>query len=407
MKLSIIEWLMLGGGLALIVLNGIVLFRVFWLKADQSAVHKAIEDFRFNQQTYWMNTQKSFNEDFTTLRENLLLQIAKFNEQTLKELLAFQNNLSSEMYKNFDHLIKRVNEELNKINERVEYRLNEGFAKTNQTFNQIVARLSKIDEAQRKIEELSTNIISLEDILTDKKARGTFGEVQLNHILATVFGEHNPKVYETQKVLSNGKVVDAILHTPKPLGSIAIDSKFPLENYRIMVSLDVDEMTRRQAERQFKQDIRQHIDDIKNKYILPNETASSAIMFIPAEAVFAEINAYHQDLIEYAQRNNVWMASPTTLMFLLTTVQIILQNIERDKYASIIQKELNLLSEEFRRYRERWNKLSQNIERVSQNVKELHVTSDKIERRFQSISQVEFQTYDDQRLLEHDDKKED
>ncbi|HEY8436197.1 MAG TPA: DNA recombination protein RmuC [Haloplasmataceae bacterium] len=407
MELSIIEWLMLGGGLALIVLNGIVLFRVFWLKADQSAVHKAIEDFRFNQQTYWMNTQKSFNEDFTTLRENLLLQIAKFNEQTLKELLAFQNNLSSEMYKNFDHLIKRVNEELNKINERVEYRLNEGFAKTNQTFNQIVARLSKIDEAQRKIEELSTNIISLEDILTDKKARGTFGEVQLNHILATVFGEHNPKVYETQKVLSNGKVVDAILHTPKPLGSIAIDSKFPLENYRIMVSLDVDEMTRRQAERQFKQDIRQHIDDIKNKYILPNETASSAIMFIPAEAVFAEINAYHQDLIEYAQRNNVWMASPTTLMFLLTTVQIILQNIERDKYASIIQKELNLLSEEFRRYRERWNKLSQNIERVSQNVKELHVTSDKIERRFQSISQVEFQTYDDQRLLEHDDKKED
>lgn len=407
MELSIMEWLMLGGGLALIVLNGIVLFRVFWLKADQSAVHKAIEDFRFNQQTYWMNTQKSFNEDFTTLRENLLLQIAKFNEQTLKELLAFQNNLSSEMYKNFDHLIKRVNEELNKINERVEYRLNEGFAKTNQTFNQIVARLSKIDEAQRKIEELSTNIISLEDILTDKKARGTFGEVQLNHILATVFGEHNPKVYETQKVLSNGKVVDAILHTPKPLGSIAIDSKFPLENYRIMVSLDVDEMTRRQAERQFKQDIRQHIDDIKNKYILPNETASSAIMFIPAEAVFAEINAYHQDLIEYAQRNNVWMASPTTLMFLLTTVQIILQNIERDKYASIIQKELNLLSEEFRRYRERWNKLSQNIERVSQNVKELHVTSDKIERRFQSISQVEFQTYDDQRLLEHDDKKED
>lgn len=407
MELSIMEWLMLGGGLALIVLNGIVLFRVFWLKADQSAVHKAIEDFRFNQQTYWMNTQKSFNEDFTTLRENLLLQIAKFNEQTLKELLAFQNNLSSEMYKNFDHLIKRVNEELNKINERVEYRLNEGFAKTNQTFNQIVARLSKIDEAQRKIEELSTNIISLEDILTDKKARGTFGEVQLNHILATVFGKHNPKVYETQKVLSNGKVVDAILHTPKPLGSIAIDSKFPLENYRIMVSLDVDEMTRRQAERQFKQDIRQHIDDIKNKYILPNETASSAIMFIPAEAVFAEINAYHQDLIEYAQRNNVWMASPTTLMFLLTTVQIILQNIERDKYASIIQKELNLLSEEFRRYRERWNKLSQNIERVSQNVKELHVTSDKIERRFQSISQVEFQTYDDQRLLEHDDKKED
>ena len=277
-----------------------------------------------------------------------------------------------ELYQNFDHLIKRVNDELNKINQRVDYRLNEGFEKTNQTFNQIVARLSKIDEAQRKIEQLSTNIISLEDILTDKKARGTFGEVQLHQILSTVFGENNTRVYELQKTLSNGKIVDALLHTPEPLGSIAIDSKFPLENYRKMVSLKLDEETKKKAERQFKYDVKQHIDAIHSKYIIINETAASAIMFVPAEAVFAEINAYHQDLIEYAQKKHVWIASPTTLMFLLTTVQIILRNIERDKYASVIQEELNLLSEEFIRYKERWNKLSQNIDRVSQNVKELY-----------------------------------
>lgn len=399
------EYLMMGILLILIVMNIILLIRVFRIKTDQTNVNKAIEDFRFNQQTYWMNTQKSFNEDFTTLRENLLLHITKYNDQSIKELLHFQNKLSMELYQNFDHLIKRVNDELNKINQRVDYRLNEGFEKTNQTFNQIVARLSKIDEAQRKIEQLSTNIISLEDILTDKKARGTFGEVQLHQILSTVFGENNTRVYELQKTLSNGKIVDALLHTPEPLGSIAIDSKFPLENYRKMVSLKLDEETKKKAERQFKYDVKQHIDAIHSKYIIINETAASAIMFVPAEAVFAEINAYHQDLIEYAQKKHVWIASPTTLMFLLTTVQIILRNIERDKYASVIQEELNLLSEEFIRYKERWNKLSQNIDRVSQNVKELHITSDKIEKRFKSISRVELQSLSNEPLIKHDDQE--
>ena len=406
MNLSAYEYLVLGVLVIVLLINFIILIRVFKVKTNQMNINKAIDEFRFNQQTYWMNTQKSFNEDFTTLRENLLLQIAKFSDQSMKELLTFQNKLSKDLYHNFDHLIKRVNDELNKINQRVEFRLNEGFEKTNETFNQIVARLSKIDEAQRKIEQLSTNIISLEDILTDTKARGTFGEVQLNHILATVFGENNTRIYEIQKKLSNGKIVDAILHTPKPLGSIAIDSKFPLENYRRTVSMELDDHSRKEAERLFKQDIKQHIDDIASKYIIVNETAHSAIMFIPAEAVFAEINAYHHDLIEYAQKNNVWIASPTTLMFLLTTVQIMLQNIERDKYATVIQKELNLLSEEFMRYKQRWNKLSQNIDRVSKNVKELHITSNKIEKRFQSISQVEFTSIEDDYLIQ-DEYKED
>lgn len=406
MNLSAYEYLVLGVLVIVLLINFIILIRVFKVKTNQMNINKAIDEFRFNQQTYWMNIQKSFNEDFTTLRENLLLQIAKFSDQSMKELLTFQNKLSKDLYHNFDHLIKRVNDELNKINQRVEFRLNEGFEKTNETFNQIVARLSKIDEAQRKIEQLSTNIISLEDILTDKKARGTFGEVQLNHILATVFGENNTRIYEIQKKLSNGKIVDAILHTPKPLGSIAIDSKFPLENYRRTVSMELDDHSRKEAERLFKQDIKQHIDDIASKYIIVNETAHSAIMFIPAEAVFAEINAYHHDLIEYAQKNNVWIASPTTLMFLLTTVQIMLQNIERDKYATVIQKELNLLSEEFMRYKQRWNKLSQNIDRVSKNVKELHITSNKIEKRFQSISQVEFTSIEDDYLIQ-DEYKED
>lgn len=375
----------------MILLNILILIRVSRFKINQSNINKSIEEFRFTQQTNWMNTQKTFTNDFTTLRENLLLQVSKFNDQTIKELLSFQNKLTSELYKNFDHLVHQVNESLDRINQRVDLRLNEGFQKTNQTFNSIVERLSKIDEAQKKIESLSTNIISLEDVLTDKKARGTFGEVQLKQILSSVFGEKNDRIFELQKKLSNEKIVDAILHTPKPLGSISIDSKFPLENYRKMVSPKLDEATRNQAEKLFKQDVKNHINAIKSKYIIENDTADSAIMFVPAEAVFAEINAYHQDLIEYSQTNKVWITSPTTLMFLLTTVQIILRNIERDKYAAVIQEELNRLGVEFTRYKDRWNKLSQNIDQVSKNVKDLHITSNKIEKHFDSISRVDLQ----------------
>jgi DNA recombination protein RmuC len=366
-----------------------ILTRIWRLKINQSNINKTIEDFKFNQQTYFMNMQRSITGDFNNLREHLLLNVSKNNDQTIKELLSFQNKLTNELFHNFERLIKNINESLDKINDRVDIRLNEGFEKTNKTFASVLERLSKIDEAQKKIESLSTNIISLQDVLTDKKTRGTFGEVQLKHIFTSIFGEKNDKIYQLQKTLSNNKVVDAILHTPEPLGSIAIDSKFPLENYKRMVAKEVNDLERNEAGRKFKSDVKNHINAIKEKYIITNETADSAIMFIPAEAVFAEINAYHSDLIEYAQKEKVWIASPTTLMFLLTTVQVVLRNVERDKYANVIQEELNKLSVEFRRYKSRWDKLSHNIDQVSKNVKDLHTTSDKIERHFDSISRVE------------------
>lgn len=148
------------------------------------------------------------------------------------------------------------------------------------------------------------------------------------------------------------------------------------------------EQDRTLADRKFKRDVKKHIDDIHNKYIIPNETTNQAIMFIPAEAVFAEINAYHNDLLEYSQRKQVWMTSPTTLMSMLTTVQVILRNMERDKYSAIIHDELNKLGEEFNRYRIRWDNLSKHIDTVSKDVKEIHVTTNKITKEFDKISTV-------------------
>jgi len=318
-----------------------------------------------------------------------------FRDNTTKSINDSNNKLTESLNNNFASLTGKIGENLDKINMRVEERLNEGFEKTNKTFVNILERLSKIDEAQKKIDSLSNNIISLQDVLTDKKSRGTFGEVQLNHILISIFGEKNDKVYELQKKLSNDTIADAVLHIPEPVGMLCIDSKFPLENYQRMIDKSITEMERKQYEKEFKTNVKKHINDISSKYILQGITSEQAIMFVPAEAIFAEINAYHQDLIDYAGDKKVWLASPTTMMSVLSTVQVVLRNMEREKYASIIHEELNKLGKEFKRYKNRWDSLARDIKRVSDDVDTINITSNKIEKKFESISKVDIDKYTD------------
>ena len=156
--------------------------------------------------------------------------------------------------------------------------------------------------------------------------------------------------------------------------------------------VDKKNIHRLESEKLFKTDMKKHIDAIANKYIIPGETADQAILFLPAEAIFAEVYAYHKDLMDYAYKKRVWIAGPTTLMSTLTTLQIIMKNIERDKYTKVIHQELKLLDEEFKRYKDRWDKLSRSIDTVSKDVKDIHTTTDKITKRFNSINQVEMET---------------
>ena len=315
----------------------------------------------------------------------------KNSNKLTESFMNFSNDTSKTLNENFTSLNERVSQNLDRINLRVEERLNEGFDKTNKTFASILERLSRIDEAQKKIDSLSTNIVSLQDVLTDKKSRGTFGEVQLNHILSVVFGEKNDKIYEIQKTLENSMIADAVLHIPQPLGMLCIDSKFPLENYQRMIDLNNSESERKKYARDFKLNVKMHINDIASKYIIQGQTSEQAIMFIPAEAIFAEINAYHQDLLDYAGEKRVWITSPTTLMSVLSTVQVVLRNIEREKYAGIIHEELNKLGKEFKLYKDRWESLAKNIRRVSDDVDKINITSNKIERKFDRISKVDVQ----------------
>ena len=320
---------------------------------------------------------------------NITEKIGKIETNTVKELSDFKVDMLKNMNEEFDHLNEMMEYRLTLMNEKVNERLDENFSKTNRTFTNILERLSKIDEAQKKIDNLSTDIVSLQSILTDKKTRGIFGEVNLNHILVNIFGDKNNRIYQEQFLFPNNTIADAVVFAPLPLGTIAIDSKFPLENYRIMVDRTKTKTEREMAEKKFKVDVKKHIDAIAEKYIIPEVTSSQAIMFLPAEAIFAEINAYHTELVEYANRKRVWLTSPTTLMSTLTVIQVLLKNMERDKYSSIIHEELNKLGIEFTRYKDRWNKLSKSIETVNKDIENINITTDKITKRFESISSVD------------------
>ena len=315
-------------------------------------------------------------------------RLSKLELSVVREIGEFKVNFASDIRKDFDTLDEKVDRKLTEINNRVTERLDQSLEKTNKTFANVLERLSKIDEAQKKIDGLGEDIISLQSILTDKKTRGIFGEVNLQFILKNAFGSTNTGIYDLQHKMSNGFIADAILYAPAPLGTIAIDSKFPLENYERMTNKNLSKEERAIAEKQFKIDFKKHIDAIASKYIIPGETSNEAILFLPAEAIFAEVNAYHTDILNYAYSKKVWITSPTTLMSTLTVIEMILKNMERDKYAKIIHEELNKLSVEFARYRERWDKLARNINTVSKSVEELNTTSDKITKRFDSINKV-------------------
>lgn len=322
---------------------------------------------------------------------NITERLGKLETEVVKELGEFKNDLNQGLNDHFILMNEKLEERLRLMNDKVNERLDENFSKTNRTFTSVLERLSKIDEAQKKIDLLSNDIVSLQSVLTDKKTRGIFGEANLTHIMASVFGENNTKIYQLQYTFENGNIADCVLFAPEPLGTIAIDSKFPLEHYRMMVDKNNSNRERLEAEKLFKQDMKKHIDAIGSKYIIPGITSDQAILFLPAEAIFAELNAYHSDIIEYAYKKRVWITSPTTLISTLTTIQMIIKNMERDRYASIIHQQLRLLDEEFKRYKERWDKLSRSIDTVNRDVKDIHTTTTKITKRFDSINQVEME----------------
>ncbi len=285
-----------------------------------------------------------------------------------------------------ESLTKIVDTRLEEMSGKVSERLEEGFKKTNETFISVMERLATIDEAQKKIDGLSVSVVSLQELLGDKRSRGAYGEVQLEGLVRNVLPASS---FAMQHTLSNGTRVDCALFLPEPTGTVAVDSKFPLENYHRMIDSQLGELVQAQAAKSFKADIKKHIDDISSKYIIANETSDGAVMFIPAEAVFAEIHAYHRDVVDYAMQKRVWMVSPTTLMAVLNTARAVLKDVEMRKQVHIIKDELGKLSKDFDRFDTRMKKLADNIRQAHENAQDVHISSQKISRRFAQIEKVE------------------
>ncbi len=319
---------------------------------------------------------------------NTLQTLAEQGRADQELIQSSMKNATQQLTQSIEALTKTVDGRLEQISGKVEVRLDEGFKKTNETFASVMARLATIDEAQKKIDGLTSNVVSLQELLGDKRSRGAFGEVQLEALVRNILP---PSAYAMQYTLSNGTRVDCALFLPEPTGTVAVDSKFPLENYHRMFAPGVAEAERLQAQRQFKLDVRKHVDDISQKYVIPQETSDGAMMFVPAEAVFAEIHAYHGDIVDYAMQRRVWIVSPTTMMAVLNTARAVIKDVETRKQVHIIKDALNKLGKEFARFDQRMKKLADHIRLAHQDAEEVQVTSQKISRRFQQIEAVELE----------------
>jgi DNA recombination protein RmuC len=348
-----------------------------------------------------MNTELQGKHD--QLRTEVLTRVLQtMAEQSRAEQEMIQNtmrNATAQLAASMELMSKTTDTRLEQISGRVSERLEEGFKKTNETFVSVMERLATIDEAQKKIDGLTTNVVSLQELLGDKRSRGAFGEVQLENLVRNILPE---LAYEFQYTFkSNGARVDCVLKLPEPTGMVAVDSKFPMENYRRMFEPGLLEADRAGAQRQFRADVKKHVEDITGKYIISGETSDGAVMFVPAEAVFAEIHAYHPEVVDFAMQRRVWIVSPTTLMAVLNTARAVMKDVATREQVHIIKDELSKLGKDFARFDQRMKKLADHIRLAHQDAEDVRVSSDKITRRFNQIERVELDQLEQVREFEN------
>ena len=320
--------------------------------------------------------------------DRLTSRLSEELNQTRETLHRLQLSLAANLGETTDKLNAKIDQRLEQIAGKVNERLDEGFKKTNETFVSVMQRLATIDEAQKKIETLTGSVVTLQELLGDKRSRGAFGEVQLEALIRNMLP---PSAFEFQHTLSNNARADCVLKLPDPTGLVCVDSKFPLENYHRMLAPGVNDVERALAQKQFRADVKKHVDDIAKKYIIPNETSDGAVMFVPAEAVFAEIHAYHSEVVDHANAKRVWIVSPTTLMAVLNTARAVLQDVETRKQIHVIKEALGRLGQDFRRFDDRMKKLADHIRLAHQDAEDVQTSSRKISQQFQKIESADLE----------------
>ena len=316
----------------------------------------------------------------------IFLVVRRSGEETeaVRRQLALALSQQAETVQRVERSLREQEQALAKV---VAERLDRTEKATGQIVTDLRERLARIDEAQKKIGELSTQVVSLQEVLSNKQARGAFGEVQLNDLVQSVLP---PQAYAFQCTLGSGVRVDCLLRLPNPPGSIAIDAKFPLESYSALRAAQAGDTAALQAaQRAFQQAIRKHIGDIRDKYIVPGETAESALMFLPSEAVYAELHANFTGLVEESYRARVWIVSPTTLMATLNTVRAVLKDVRMREQAGEIQKTVGLLLEDVERLGERVQNLKRHFSQTEKDLRDIDTSAERITKRGQRILDVD------------------
>ena len=280
-----------------------------------------------------------------------------------------------------------LNERLDAVSGQMRQSLESTSLRTAESLGELRKHLNKIDEAQRNITELSSQVVNLQDLLANKQARGAFGEVQLNDIVRNILP---PSAYDLQKTLSNGLRPDCLIRLPNPPGPIAVDAKFPLESFQALRQARTDP-DRLIATRKFKADMQKHLRDIASRYIVAGETAESAIMFIPSEAVYAEIHGSLADIVDESYRLRVWIVSPTTMWALLNTVRAVLKDVQMREQADVIQAQVGLLLGDASRLDDRVASLERHFGQTVDDVRKIRISTDKVLRRGERIGELQLE----------------
>ena len=285
------------------------------------------------------------------------------------------------------NMLALMEQRLAQVQQQLSENMHGSARRTAQSLGDLQQRLATIDKAQENITKLSGDVLSLQDILSNKQTRGAFGEIQLHDIVIKALPQDS---FTMQATLSNGRRADCIIHLPNPPGPIAIDSKFPLEAYEAMRRAST-EADLAEAARQFRTALRKHIKDISEKYIIEGETADGALMFLPSEAVYAEIHANFPDLVRESFAARVWIVSPTTCMATLNTMRAILKDARMRAQAGSIRRELGLLYQDVDRLGTRVENLDRHFGQAAKDLSEIKISSEKAGRRARRLDNFDFE----------------
>jgi DNA recombination protein RmuC len=312
---------------------------------------------------------------------------ARESDARLAELKGRLQTLAEISVTRHGELARAVNERLDRMTHRVGSDLTETARKTTDSIAKLHERLAVIDSAQKNLTELSSNMVSLQEILANKQARGAFGQMRMEAIIQ----DGLPKgAYSFQATLSNGKRPDCVLHLPNTSAGVVIDAKFPLEGFEAFrVARGTEE--KKEAARRVRIDVGRHVDAMAERYFLPGETQDTAILFVPSEAIYADLAEHFSDLVQKAHRARIVICAPNMLMLAVQTMQAILKDVKMREQAHLIQREVTRLMDDTGRLRERVLDLQRHFGQANQDIEKILTSSERIASGGHRIESLEFE----------------